>query len=61
MPPLCEVGAVVAGRSVAECKAMRDYGMNLGIAFQISDDVLDYAASESASANPSAMISRKAR
>jgi octaprenyl-diphosphate synthase len=40
----CEVGAVVAGRSAAECKAMRDYGMNLGIAFQISDDVLDYVA-----------------
>lgn len=42
----CEVGAVVAGRSVSECKAMRDYGMQLGIAFQISDDVLDYAANE---------------
>jgi len=40
----CEVGAVVAGRSAAECQAMRDYGMNLGIAFQISDDVLDYVA-----------------
>ena len=34
----------MAGRSPAECQAMRDYGMNLGIAFQISDDVLDYAA-----------------
>ena len=42
----CEVGAVVAGRTPAECQAMRDYGMYLGIAFQISDDVLDYAASE---------------
>lgn len=40
----CEVGAVVAGRSAPECKAMRDYGMSLGIAFQISDDVLDYTA-----------------
>lgn len=40
----CEVGAVVAGRSAAEVAAMRDYGMNLGIAFQISDDVLDYVA-----------------
>ena len=40
----CEVGAVVAGRSAAECAAMRDYGMNLGTAFQISDDVLDYTA-----------------
>jgi octaprenyl-diphosphate synthase len=42
----CEVGAVVAGRSEAECAALRDYGMALGIGFQISDDVLDYAASE---------------
>lgn len=42
----CEVGAVVAGRSPAECKALREYGMNLGIAFQISDDVLDYRPGE---------------
>lgn len=40
----CEVGGVIAGRSPAECKALRDYGEDLGIAFQISDDVLDYAA-----------------
>ncbi|MBI1214655.1 MAG: polyprenyl synthetase family protein [Alphaproteobacteria bacterium] len=42
----CEVGAVVAGRDPAECRAMREYGAYLGLAFQISDDVLDYAASE---------------
>jgi octaprenyl-diphosphate synthase len=42
----CEVGAVVAGRAPAECRTMREYGLCLGIAFQISDDVLDYAASE---------------
>ncbi|MBI3441830.1 MAG: polyprenyl synthetase family protein [Proteobacteria bacterium] len=42
----CEVGAVVAGRSPAECQAMHDYGLYLGIAFQISDDVLDYVAAE---------------
>lgn len=42
----CEVGAVVAGRDPAECRAMRDYGAYLGLAFQISDDVLDYGASE---------------
>ena len=42
----CEVGAVIAGRSAAECMTMREYGMCLGVAFQISDDVLDYAASE---------------
>lgn len=42
----CEVGAHVAGRNADECRALRDYGMNLGLAFQISDDVLDYNASE---------------
>lgn len=41
----CEVGAVVANRPAAEAKAMRDYGMCLGMAFQISDDVLDYGGS----------------
>ncbi len=42
----CEVGAVVAGRDPAECAGIRDYGMYLGMGFQISDDVLDYSASE---------------
>lgn len=38
------VGAEVAERPVAECQALWDYGMNLGIAFQLIDDVLDYSA-----------------
>ncbi len=38
----CEVGAVIADRSKAEQAACRSYGMNLGIAFQLVDDVLDY-------------------
>lgn len=40
----CEVGAVVAQRSAEEQKALRDFGMSLGIAFQLIDDVLDYSA-----------------
>ena len=40
----CEVGAVVADRPKAEQQALADYGMNLGIAFQLVDDVLDYSA-----------------
>jgi len=40
----CEIGAVVADRSAAECAAMRSFGTELGIAFQIVDDVLDYSA-----------------
>ncbi|NEU12024.1 polyprenyl synthetase family protein [Methylobacterium sp. BTF04] len=38
----CEVGPVLAGRNGADQAACRDYGMNLGIAFQLIDDVLDY-------------------
>ena len=38
----CEVGPVLADRPEAEQEACRAYGMNLGIAFQLIDDVLDY-------------------
>ena len=39
-----EIGAVVAERPDVEQQALADYGMNLGIAFQLIDDVLDYSA-----------------
>jgi octaprenyl-diphosphate synthase len=38
----CEVGPVIAGCPKAEQAACRSYGMNLGIAFQLVDDALDY-------------------
>jgi len=38
----CEVGPVIAGKNQITQKAMRDYGMALGMAFQIIDDILDY-------------------
>ena len=38
----CEVGPVIAGRPRAEQAACRSFGMNLGIAFQLVDDALDY-------------------
>ncbi|MDB5440750.1 MAG: farnesyltranstransferase [Caulobacteraceae bacterium] len=37
-----EAGAVAAGASVAQSDALRAFGMNLGIAFQLVDDALDY-------------------
>jgi octaprenyl-diphosphate synthase len=40
----CRVGAVVANRPRVEEDALDAYGLNLGIAFQIIDDVLDYNA-----------------
>ena len=42
----CQVGAVVAGRPTAEEAALAEYGLNLGIAFQLVDDALDYAADQ---------------
>jgi octaprenyl-diphosphate synthase len=38
----CESGATAAGGDPAQCKAVRTYGANLGLAFQIIDDLLDY-------------------
>ena len=38
----CEVGPVLTNRPKAEYAACRSFGMNLGIAFQLVDDVLDY-------------------
>ncbi|MFG1358508.1 polyprenyl synthetase family protein [Xanthobacter pseudotagetidis] len=42
----CEVGAVLGQRSKTELGACRSYGMNLGIAFQLVDDALDYGGSQ---------------
>jgi octaprenyl-diphosphate synthase len=39
-----QLGAVISGRPEAEEKAMAAYGMHLGTAFQLIDDVLDYSA-----------------
>ncbi len=42
----CQVGAVVAARSEAEELALSDYGAAVGMAFQLVDDALDYAADQ---------------
>ncbi|MBA8912930.1 polyprenyl synthetase family protein [Methylorubrum thiocyanatum] len=44
----CEVGPVLSQRPEAEQAACRAYGMNLGIAFQLIDDVLDYGGTSAA-------------
>jgi octaprenyl-diphosphate synthase len=40
----CEVGAILGGASREQRAALRDYGMNLGTAFQLIDDLLDFTA-----------------
>jgi octaprenyl-diphosphate synthase len=42
----CEIGAILGGASAEHQIALRDYGMNLGIAFQLADDVLDFVADQ---------------
>jgi octaprenyl-diphosphate synthase len=39
------LGAVLGGVSPEQERAMADYGLHLGIAFQLVDDALDYASS----------------
>jgi octaprenyl-diphosphate synthase len=40
-----EAGAVVAGAPDPWVKALRAFGLNLGLAFQLADDALDYGGS----------------
>jgi len=44
----CQIGALVAGAGAGEQEALRDYGLCLGSAFQIIDDLLDYQGDEAA-------------
>jgi octaprenyl-diphosphate synthase len=41
----CEVGALLGGAGEQQRIALRDYGMNLGTAFQLIDDLLDFTGS----------------
>lgn len=38
-----EAGAVSAGATPDQCRGLRRYGQNLGLAFQLVDDALDYS------------------
>ena len=42
----CQIGGVIAERPADECEALESYGTNVGIAFQLVDDTLDYSAKQ---------------
>src|SRR5215213_6486318 len=42
----CEIGAITGGATKQQQIALREYGMNLGTAFQLADDLLDFTADE---------------
>jgi len=47
-----EVGAHVSGQPAEVVKNMAEYGMCLGVAFQLMDDALDYLSDEEAAGKP---------
>ena len=47
-----EIGGVLGNCTPAQRIALREYGFNLGIAFQIVDDVLDYTSDEAVLGKP---------
>ncbi len=42
----CEIGAILAGANAEQQTALRNYGMNVGTAFQLADDLFDFTADE---------------
>lgn len=42
----CELGGVLGGLDVERCQRLHTFGLELGMAFQIVDDCLDYAGQE---------------
>jgi len=53
----CEVGALQAPAAYRE--ALGRFGMHLGMAFQIADDLLDYTAAEAVTGKPSGLDLRE--
>jgi geranylgeranyl pyrophosphate synthase len=47
-----EGGAMVAGCRASEREALRTYGLNVGMAFQVVDDILDFAGDETEMGKP---------
>src|SRR3989441_6212252 len=42
----CEIGSLLGKATPTQQTMMRDYGMNLGVAFQLIDDLLDFTSSQ---------------
>jgi octaprenyl-diphosphate synthase len=46
MAAACACGGILAGAEERAIQGLRDFGVNLGIAFQLMDDILDYSSCE---------------
>lgn len=52
MAACCRGGATVCGATDAQIQTMSDFGLQLGLAFQIVDDVLDYSGEQEVIGKP---------
>ncbi len=52
MSSCCEIGAASATENEEYREAMKEYGENIGVAFQIKDDILDYLGKSSVIGKP---------
>ncbi len=52
MSAACQIGAILGGVSEAQEEAMTQFGLNLGITFQVVDDILDFTGDESRLGKP---------
>ena len=48
----CEIGAIAANASMEQRKQLSSYGENIGIAFQLKDDLFDYSRTSSIIGKP---------
>ncbi|HEX8845445.1 MAG TPA: polyprenyl synthetase family protein [Pyrinomonadaceae bacterium] len=48
----CEIGAIVGGADALQQEALKTFGMTLGTAFQLVDDLLDFTAAEDVLGKP---------
>ena len=48
----CEIGSLLGGANLETQTRLRDYGMNLGVAFQLVDDLLDFTGCEDVLGKP---------
>jgi len=51
----CEIGAILGGGTPEQQQALRDYGMYVGTAFQLVDDLLDFTGTEEILGKPAGL------
>ncbi len=48
----CRIGALLSGGSAVQSQALADYGLQMGIAFQMADDLIDVSGCEAKAGKP---------